>query len=317
MRRLIIAAVLFACAACARADEPKLLLREPALSKTQVVFTFAGDLWLAPRAGGDAVRLTAGPGRKYGAHFSPDGSQIAFTAEYDGNIDVYVMPASGGVPKRITWHPFRDDAVGWTPDGKRILFVSGRDATNDGITRLYTVSPSGGSAEALPLPRAFEGSESPDGSHIAYVPNTQWQDAWKRYRGGQAKKVWIAVLSDSSIVKVPRKDSNDFDPMWTGRQIYFLSDRDGPTTLYRYDTESKAVTRCLDNRGLDLKSASAGPGATVYEQFGSLHLYDLATAASHPIPIHVNGDLAEVRPHRYATTRVHGGRPDAGIGPCQ
>ena len=261
------------------------------------MFSYAGDLWSVPRGGGEAKRLTTAPGVETDPVFSPDGSSIAFTGEYDGNVDVFVMPAEGGVPRRLTYHPGQDGAVGWTPDGKRVLFVSSRAVPNDGA-RLYTLPVEGGGLpEELPLPIAIEGSYSADGSHLAYVPLFQWQQAWKRYRGGQTRKIWIANLADSSVVKIPRDNSNDFNPMWVGDRIYFLSDREGPVTLFYYDTKTKKVTRAIANHGLDFKSASAGPGAIVYEQFGELHLYDLKTGLTKPVPVTLAGDLPELRPH--------------------
>jgi tricorn protease len=284
-------------ASLAGAQTQHLLLRKPALSRTQIVFSYAGDLWSVPREGGDAKRLTVGPGVETDPVFSPDGSMIAFTGEYDGNVDVFVMPASGGVPKRLTYHPGPDAAVGWTRDGKRVLFSSSRAIPNDGA-RLYTLPVEGGGLpEELPLPIAFEGSYSEDGSHLAYVPLFQWQEAWKRYRGGQTRKIWIANLADSSIVPIPRDNSNDFNPMWVGDRIYFLSDREGPVTLFLYDIKTKKITRALENTGLDLKSASIGPGAIVYEQFGSLHLYDLKTGQTKAVEVTLAGDLPELRPH--------------------
>jgi tricorn protease len=295
MRSLI--SVLLLSASFAGAQTGHLLLRKPALSKTQIVFTYAGDLWSVPREGGDARRLTAGPGVETQAVFSPDGSAIAFTGEYDGNVDVFVIPAVGGVPRRLTYHPGADVTVGWTPDGKRVLFRSHRAVPNDG-NRLYTMPVEGGGLpDELPLPIAEEGSYSPDGSHLAYVPLFQWQEAWKRYRGGQTRKIWIADLADSSVVPIPRDNSNDFNPMWVGDRIYFLSDREGPVTLFYYDTKSKKVTRAIENHGLDFKSAAAGPGAIVYEQFGALHLYDLKGGQTREVPVTLAGDLPEVRPH--------------------
>ena len=164
-------------------EEALLLLRKPTLSRDQIVFVFAGDLWSVSRNGGEAQRLTTGRGIETDPHFSPDGSLIAFTGEYDGNVDVYVVPAVGGAPKRLTFHPDPDRAMGWTPDGKKVLFSSAR-YTPTRNNRLYTMSVEGGFPAEIPLPMAEEGTFSPDGSHLAYVPTRQGQAAWKRYRGG-------------------------------------------------------------------------------------------------------------------------------------
>ena len=297
MHRVVFLAMVVLVYPIARAETGNhLLLQKPALSRTQIVFSYAGDLWSVSREGGDATHLTTGAGIETQPVFSPDGSQIAFTGEYDGNVDVFVMPASGGNPKRLTFHPGPDFAVGWTPDGKRVLFGSPRNNPNDGA-RLFTIPVEGGFPDEIPLPIADEGSYSPDGSHLAYVPLFQWQAAWKRYRGGQTKKIWIADLADSSVVPIPRENSNDFNPMWVGDKVYFLSDRSGPISLFCYDTGTKEVKQLIENHGLDFKSAAAGPGAIVYEQFGSLHLYDLKTGKAKPVEVRLAGDIVELRPH--------------------
>src|SRR5579884_800721 len=159
MRCALLALALFFMPALLSADDTHLLLQKPTLSRTTIVFSFAGDLWSVPREGGQATRLTAGTGLRTDPVFSPDGAWIAFTGEYDGNMDVYVMPAAGGVAKRLTWHPGADHAIGWTPDGKRILFKSSRNVANDG-DRFYTVALEGGFPEEVPLPIAEEGSYS-------------------------------------------------------------------------------------------------------------------------------------------------------------
>ena len=291
--------LLFACVAVARgensADKP-LLLRHPTMNRTHIAFVYANDLWSVPREGGDAVRLTTGAGVETDPIFSPDGSQIAFTGEYDGNIDVFVIPATGGTPKRLTYHPAADRAVGWTPDGRQVVFSSGRSSYSN-FNRLFTVPVEGGFETQLPLDRAVSGAYSPDGGRIAYIPTDQWQRAWKRYRGGQTTPIWIATLADSSVVKIPRNNSNDFNPMWVGDSIYFLSDRNGPVTLFSYDVKSKQVAEVIKNSGLDLKSASSGPDGVVYEQFGEIHIYDLKTHKSRAVSVKLAGDLQEIRPH--------------------
>ncbi len=278
------------------------LLRKPTVSKTQIAFSYGGDLWIVDRTGGEARRLTSDVGIEIDPVFSPDGTMIAFTGEYDGNEDVYVIPASGGIPKRLTSLP-GDQVVGWTRDGQRVLFRSARQSYSGAFTQLYTVAVTGGLPEQLPLPMAVEGSYSPDGSRLAYVPFTNFRESWqfqrglKHYRGGTASPIWVAQLSDSTVQKVPRKDSNDSSPMWIDDKIYFLSDRDGPVNLYVYDTKTKQVNAAIASNGIDIKSASAGPDAIVYEQFGSIHLFDPVISKEKAVNIQVTGDFPAVRPH--------------------
>jgi tricorn protease len=125
----------------------------------------------------------------------------------------------------------------------------------------------------------------------------QWEPDWKQYRGGQTTPIWIADLADSSVVIVPRENSNDKNPIWVGKTVYFLSDRNGPVTLFAYDTATQKVTQAVKNDGFDIKSASAGPGAIVYEEFGNLYLYDLSRHESKPVDIRVAADMPQVRPH--------------------
>ncbi|MDB5041886.1 MAG: protease, partial [Candidatus Eremiobacteraeota bacterium] len=278
------------------ASDPPLLLRDPTVSRTEIAFTYGGDIWVVPRRGGEAHRLVTGYHLASAPIFSPDGTQIAFSGAYDGNVDVYVVASSGGDPRRLTYHPGADVAVGWTPDGKRVLFRSSRASFSD-PNNLYTIPASGGFPAELPLTMAETGSYSPDASHLAYVPTLQWEPYWKGYRGGQTTPVLIANLADSSTVAIPRNNSNDNDPMWVGDRVYFLSDRDGPITLFAYDTRTRKVERVISNAGLDITSASAGPDTIAYSQFGTLHLYDVASGRSEAVRVTVAADLAAVRPH--------------------
>src|SRR5215813_3480205 len=152
------------------AQEKPLLMRQPAMSRTHIVFSYAGDLWIASRNGGEASRLTTGVGNESSPQFSPDGTTVAFTGEYDGNVDLYTIPATGGVPKRLTYHPGTDALAGWTPDGKRLLFVSQRDSASGRFARLFTMPVDGVFADEVPLRMGFAGSYAPDGKKLAYEP---------------------------------------------------------------------------------------------------------------------------------------------------
>ena len=143
------------------------------------------------------------------------------------------------------------------------------------------------------FPWHLSGSFSPDALRLAYTPKFLWQAAWKKYRGGQTMAIWIARMTDSHIEKIPRENSNDFNPMWVGKKIYFLSDRGGPVSLYSYDTETHKVSAAVRNDGFDFKSASAGPDAVVYEQFGSLHVLDPGSGKPKTIPVHIAGQFPE------------------------
>jgi tricorn protease len=298
----------FSFATPSAASAAPLLLRDPTVSRTQIAFAYGGDIWIVGREGGAAHRLVTGYALDTGPFFSPDGSQVAFSGEYDGNIDVYVVPATGGEPRRLTYHPGADFAVGWTPDGKRVLFKSNRDSTND-PSKLFTVPATGGFPAELPLDMAERGSYSADGSHLAYVPSFRWEPFWQ---GGQTTPVRIADLADSSVITVPRNNSNDDAPMWIGSTVYFLSDRDGPETLFAYDTQTKRVTRELPSSGFDITSASSNDGAIVYAKFDTLHVFDPATHTDRRIDVTVAGDMPQLRPHWEYVGAGEDGRTNSG-----
>ncbi|HWJ34976.1 MAG TPA: PDZ domain-containing protein [Steroidobacteraceae bacterium] len=285
----------------AAADAKRHLFQTPALSRELIAFGYAGDLWTVSRNGGRAARLTNGVGLESTPIFSPDGNTIAFTGEYDGNTDVFTIPVTGGVPRRLTYHPATDVAVAWTPDGKRILFRSTRESASR-YTQLFSVPATGGEAAKIPLPMAYQGQMSPDGSHIAYSPlppafgfdHTAFV-SWGNYRGGRASTIWLTSFPSLESVEIPHERASDFFPVYSGRQIYFLSGRAGPIGIFRYDPVTKRVDEALHNDGPDIRSL-AGDGTTlVYDQLGEIHLYDTANGQSHPVPIELEADLPEVR----------------------
>ena len=301
-----LALVLLACSPLQARSESPLLMQRPTLNASHIVFAYGGELWSVSREGGAARQLTSGAGQKSSPHFSPDGKWIAFTAQYGGNLNVYLTPAEGGEARQLTFGRGPDTVEGWTPDGKNVLFRSSLKSYSIRFEQLYTISTEGGPTREIPLPMGYQGSYSSDGTHLAYTPLPReffvvggpvTHAFWAHYHGGLAPQVWIANLADSEIVKVPHENAGDFNPMWVGNKIYFLSARTEPVTLYAYQTESKNVSRVIENHGMDIMSASAGPGAIVYEQFGSIHLFDLASGREHEVRVSIQGDFPEVRTH--------------------
>ena len=303
---VILAFVLSSCGALSAQTERPLLMQTPTLNATHIVFAYGGELWSVSREGGVALQLTSGQGQKSNPHFSPDGKWIAFTAQYGGNLNVYIMPAEGGEARQLTYGPGPDTAEGWTPDGKNILFRASLLSNAPRYEQLFTISVDGGPERELPLPMGYQASYSSDGSHLAYTPLPReifFSGAalvhafWAHYHGGLAPQVWIANLQNSEVVKVPHENASDFNPMWVGNKIYFLSARTEPITLYAYDSADKKVSRIVENHGMDIMSAGAGPGAIVYEQFGALHLLDIATNHEHEVHVTIRGDFPEIRTH--------------------
>ncbi len=273
------------------------LLRQPTLSEKHIVFVYANDLWMVDRTGGDARRLTTDEGAESLPHFSPDGQTIAFTAQYDGNVDVYSIPITGGVPKRHTWHPGADFVQGWTPDGSAVVFRSTREGRPTRLNRLYQIEVDGVWPTPLEAPRAAYGEISPDGSKIAYTPITFWDAEWRNYRGGQAMPIWIVDRKTLELQRTPQPDQErHLDPVWVGDEVYFLSERDYASNIWKYNLQSEVVEQITFHKDFDIKSHDSYGSEIVYEQGGYLHLLDTKTKKSAQLEINVRGDIDWARP---------------------
>jgi tricorn protease len=299
------------------------LLRFPDIHGDKVVFTYAGDLWIASTSGGSATRLTAHPGEEVFAKFSPDGKWIAFTGQYDGDEQVYVIPVTGGVPKQLTFYPSRgplparwgydNQVYGWTPDGKSVVFRSLRDYWENGDSRLYTVSMDGGMPQALPMPKSGAGDLSPDGKQIVYSPLCRDFRTWKRYSGGWAQQLYIFDLNSHALQKITEDVRSHRDPMWVGDKIYYSSDKDDTLNLYSYDPATKATQQLTHSTKWDIRWPSTDhKGRIVYELDGELNIFDIASGASTHLSIEVPTDALAMRP---AQVSAAGQIESAGLSP--
>ena len=274
------------------------LLRTPTVSATQIGFAYANNIWVAPRTGGSAKRITSFQGQTANPHFSPDGRWIAFSGEYAGNFDVYLVAAEGGEPKRLTWHPGADMVEGWTPDGKSIMFSSTRATwAPSGAPRFWTVSAEGGVEEPMPLPRGYQGKISADGSHIAYRMNNSWDEERRNYRGGQNRPIWIVDLKTFDLVSPPWTDSKDVCPVWIDSSVFFISDRDGVANVWQYETTNKKLTQVTKFTDFDVKAMDSGAGSIVFEQAGYVHELNPKNGKENIVNITAAGDFPWMMPN--------------------
>ena len=289
----------------AHATDDARLLRFPATNGTEIVFSYAGDLYSVPVTGGDAKKLTSHEGYEIFPRFSPDKSSIAFTGQYDGNTEIYLMPAKGGEPKRLTFTSTnsRDDlgdrmgpnniAMAWSPDGKQIVY---RNRIGDGFSgKLWSVSPNGGMPEQLPLPEGGFCSYSPDGKKLAYNRVMREFRNWKYYRGGMADDVWIYDPQKGTVENITNNVAQDIFPMWIGDEIYFISDRDRTMNLFAYDTRTKQTRKVTDHKDYDIKFPSTDGKIIVYENGGYIYKFNPADGKSQKITINVVSDNTAAR----------------------
>lgn len=274
------------------------MLRTPAVSATQVAFVYAGDTWIVAKQGGVAQRISTPPGEEMFPRFSPDGTLLAFSGNYDGNIDAYVVPVQGGTARRLTQHPSADRVLGWSPDGKSVLITSDRESGKDRFNQFYLTPLVGGLPTKLPIPYGEFGAISPDGKTFAYTPQGQAFATWKRYRGGFAGNIWLFGLADKRSQHLGDGSANESQPMWHGRRLYFVSDRgDGlRSNIWSRDLDSGTLRQVTHFTDQDVRFPSIGPSDLVFEQGGRLWLLSLPDETLKEVVVEVITDRATLRP---------------------
>ncbi|MFQ5720237.1 MAG: PDZ domain-containing protein [Acidobacteriota bacterium] len=314
-RRHLVSLTMFTCgvlllAAPAHASLDAQMMRMPDVSDTQIAFVYAGDIWVVAKDGGTAQRLSTPPGQESFPRFSPDGSRIAFTGNYDGNGDIYVVDAGGGLPQRLTHHPAPDRMLAWYPDGRSILFASPMQSGTNRFNQLYKVSVDGGLPEKLPVPYGEFGSIAADGHTLAYIPISRDFRTWKRYRGGMAPDIWTFDLEDLTAKNLTHDVANDAQPMWHGDTLYFLSDRDQNkrANLWSLDTVTNGLQQLTFFKKFDVSFPAAGADDIVFTAGSDLFLFNMDSGQQTKVVVEVVTDRATLKPHRVKVARrISGG----------
>ncbi|MDR1372149.1 MAG: PDZ domain-containing protein [Dysgonamonadaceae bacterium] len=306
MNKLLILFLSMEVSIAAFAQQEARLLRFPTTYGEKVVFTYAGDLYSVKTCGGTARKITSSDGFEMFARFSPDGSRIAFTGQYDGNTEIYCIPSEGGEPKRLTYTATldRDDisdrmgpnniTLAWR-DNENIVFRSRMNSFNDFKGKLYLATLKGGLPEELPLPTGGFCSYSPDKQQLAYNRVFREFRTWKYYRGGMADDIWIYDFKTKQTVNITNNPAQDICPMWTGRDIYFISDRDRTMNLFCYNIDTKQIKKVTNFDNYDVKFPSLGNNAIVFENGGYIYRFDLSMQKAEKITIYIKEDLTSGR----------------------
>ncbi len=278
------------------------LFRYPDVSQTHIAFAYGGDIWTVPKTGGLAVKLSSPKGSEIAPKFSPDGSEIAFSGNYDGNIDIYVIPAQGGLPIRVTHHGMSDRIQDWFPDGKHLYYTSSMHSEKQRFSQFYSVPKEGGLPRKMPMAYGEFGSLSPDGKRIAYTDKSRVSRNWKRYKGGMAADIFIFDLETYASENITRHAANDEIPMWHQDAIYYLSDK-GPEqrfNIWKYDISTKEHTQITKFPDYDVHTPSIGPEEIVFEAGGSIYLLNLENHQPQEIEISVATDMISIKSKKVA-----------------
>ncbi|NOZ47442.1 MAG: peptidase S41 [Chlorobi bacterium] len=279
-----------------KANNKEALLRFPDVHDSTIVFVSGDDIWSVSVNGGIATRLTINDGQEHFPKFSPDGSLIAFSGEYDGNVDVYVMNRFGGDIKRVTYHPGYDQVVGWSEQKNKIIFSSRRNSSNR-YSKLFLISPNGTGLEELIMYDAGQGSFSPDETKIAYNKIARENRTWKRYTGGTAQEVYVYDFNTNTEENITNFNGTDRIPMWIGNKIYFTSDRERVLNIFAYNTNTKEIEKITNHVDYDVRRPGFDKENIVYEHGGDIWILNIKTKEYHKVPVSIKADFPELRPY--------------------
>lgn len=286
--------------------------QNPTLYHNKIIFAAEGDLWTVSLNGGLAQRLTTLAEDENFPTISPNGKTVAFSASYEGPMEVYTMPIEGGLPKRWTYEADPSITNGWTPDGKLIYNTQAYSKVPD--NQILSIDLATKIKTRIPLAQASEASYDATGKTVYFVRPAFHRNVTKRYQGGTARQIWKFTDGSKEAVKLTKDHLGEsHHPMWFDGRIYFISDRDGIMNMWSMNENGEDLKQLTFHKEFDVRSASISQGIVVYQMGADLWQYNLTTKADAKINIKLVSDLDQLRekweynPSKYITS-VH---PDA------
>lgn len=283
--------------------------RYPDLNNNTLVFAAEGDIWKVSLNGGIAQRLTTHQEEELFPSISPDGKTIAYSASYEGPLEIYTMPIEGGVPKRWTYERDASIMTNWTPDGKLVYTTRAYSKVPD--NQIVSIDLKSMQKNRIPLSQASEASFDNAGKTVYFVRPAYHRNVTKRYQGGTARQVWKFTEGSEEAVRLTNDHLGEsHHPMWYNSRVYFITDRDGTMNIWSMDETGKDLIQHTNHEDFDVRYANISEGNIVYQRGADIWHYSISSNEDKKIDIKLASDLDQLRekwddnPAKYITS-VH------------
>jgi len=286
-----------------------------------IVFTYKGDLYRVPAAGGTATALTVHEAHDFMPVWSNDGKSIAFASDRYGNFDIFVMPAEGGVATRVTYHSAQEYPYAFSTDDKSILFgaarmdlASNRTFATGSQPELYKVAVTGGRVDQVLSTPAEDVRLSRNGQFIIYHDKKGGENAWRKHQvSAIARDIWVYDTKTGSHKKITSFVGEDRSPVFTDndKAFFYLSEESGSFNVYKMNLDggkSQPVTSFKKHPVRFLSMSAEGTLCFSYD--GELYTQKGGSLKKVPITI-----AADAKRNNESVMVVSNGARDVSVSP--